>query len=85
MSALIKHYKFANDALARDQASVAAASIAHGEDRQRLSILAQTPDLSLWSPQAQHFPGIKALQQQGFLLSDPAYSAYLADHSKEAK
>lgn len=85
MSALIKHYKFANDALARDQASVAAASIAHGEDRQRLSVLAQTPDLSLWSPQAQHFPGIKALQQQGFLLSDPAYSAYLADHSKEAK
>ncbi|WP_122072822.1 glycosyltransferase family 2 protein [Pseudophaeobacter sp. EL27] len=85
MTALIKHYKFANDALARDRASVADALIAHGEDRQRLSVLGQNPDLSLWSPQAQHFPGISSLQQQGFLQADPAYSAYLAERRHEVQ
>ncbi|MFC4216960.1 glycosyltransferase family 2 protein [Pseudophaeobacter arcticus] len=81
MSALIKHYKFANDALARDRASVAAASIAHGEDRQRLAVLQHSPDISLWSPQAQRAPALATLQQQGFLQADPAYSAYLASHT----
>mgnify|MGYP002332277679 CR=1 FL=1 len=83
MTALIKHYKFANDALARDQASVAEGSINHGEDRQRLSVLAQTPDLSLWSPTAQRYPGITALQSQGFLQTDAAYSADLVQRKSE--
>jgi hypothetical protein len=78
MSALLNHYKFANDALARDKASQARASISHGEDRLRLSVLTQDPDLSLWSPQAQSFDGIATLQQQGFLQADPAYSAALS-------
>ncbi|MEP2717202.1 glycosyltransferase family 2 protein [Pseudophaeobacter sp.] len=84
MSALIRHYKFANDALARDRASVAAASIAHGEDQQRLSVLQQQPDLSLWSPEAQPFPGITALQEQAFLQADPACTACLADLAQES-
>ena len=81
MSALIKHYKFANDALARDRASQARASITHGEDRLRLSVLTQEPDLSLWSAQAQPYSGIAALQKQGFLQADPAYSAYLTQRA----
>jgi hypothetical protein len=85
MTALIKHYKFANDALARDRASVAAAAISHGEDRQRLSVLDQSPDLSLCSPTAQSYPGIAALQRQGFLQADPAFSASLAQRKSEVQ
>lgn len=81
MTALLKHYKFANDALARDKASQARASIAHGEDRLRLSVLTQDPNLSLWSAQAQPFWGIAALQQQGFLQADAAYTATLTQRA----
>lgn len=77
MTALIKHYKFANDSLTRDQKSQAGATIAHGEDRLRVSVLGQNPDLSLHSPQAQSFPGIEALLHQGFLQADPAFRTHL--------
>lgn len=85
MTALIKHYKFANDSLARDRASVAGGMIAHGEDRQRLQVLAASPDLSLWSKEAQRFDGISPLQAQGFLQVDPAYDAYLANLPQAAQ
>ena len=78
MTALIKHYKFANDSFGRDQQSLASASIAHGEDRLRLAAIGQNSDLSLWSETAQTFPGISGLQQQGFLLADPEFTAHIA-------
>lgn len=80
-AALIKHYKFANDAAGRDRASIATASINHGEDRLRASRMENTPDLSLWSDTAQDFPGIHALQQQGFLMKSAAYSAFVAQQT----
>lgn len=78
MTALIKHYKFANDSFGRDQKSQASASIAHGEDRLRLAALRQKSDLSLWSETAQAYPGISGLQQQKFLLADPEFTAHIA-------
>lgn len=77
MTAVIQHYKFANDTLARDRQTLAAGSISHGEDRLRLTRMEQAPDLSLWSEEAQAYPGITALQTQGFLQADPAYSTHL--------
>lgn len=82
MSALIKHYKFANDALARDHASVEQGAIGHGEDRQRLMVLRENPDLSLWSASAQRFPGIAALQEQGFLLRDPDFATAIGQSAE---
>lgn len=68
-TALIKHYKFANDALERDRLSLASAAISHGEDRLRFDLLQNQPDLSLWSEAAQRYPGFLALQKQGFLCA----------------
>lgn len=78
-TALIKHYKFANDALGRDRASIAKASINHGEDRLRAEHMERSPDLTLWSPSAQEFPGIPALQAQEFLMTSDAYKTHLAE------
>lgn len=77
MTALIKHYKFANDSFARDEKTQANASISHGEDRLRLAVLHQHRDLSLWSTTAQRYTGIADLQSQGFLQADPDYSDHI--------
>lgn len=77
MTALIKHYKFANDSLERDRRSLASASIAHGEDRLRLAVMNEQKDLSLWSESAAPYCGISSLQQQGFLQADPAYTQHI--------
>lgn len=83
MTALIKHYKFANDSLSRDRQSQATGAISHGEDQLRLSVLERDPALSLWSEAAEIYPGVPALQEQGFLQADPGYSRYLAAQAVE--
>ncbi len=65
-TALIKHYKFANDPFGRDRAGLAAGAVSHGEDAKRLAIAAD-PDLTLMSPDAQPYNGIAMLQTAGFL------------------
>ena len=74
-TALIKHYKFANDALVRDRKSLAQASISHGEDRLRVDVLQANSNLSLWSETARPFPGLAALADAGFLVAPPRPSA----------
>lgn len=83
MTALIRHYKFANDSLSRDRQSQATGAISHGEDQLRLSVLERDPALSLWSEEAQVYPGVTALQEQGFLQADPGYRRYLEAQAAE--
>ncbi|MEL0435754.1 glycosyltransferase family 2 protein [Phycobacter sp. K97] len=83
MTGLIKHYKFADDALARDRKSVETASIAHGEDKLRLERLSKQPDLSLWSEAARETPDIATLQDLGFLKASEDYDAYLREMSRK--
>lgn len=77
ITGLLKHYKFANDSLARDRKSVAEAAIAHGEDQLRLSALSSNPDLSLWSEAALQAPDIATLQDKGFLIASEDYSQHI--------
>lgn len=65
--AVLKHYKFANDPIGRDQASLASKSIGHGEDALRLAGFDARPDLSLWSDHAEVYDGPAALRAAGFL------------------
>ncbi|MFV1440343.1 MULTISPECIES: glycosyltransferase family 2 protein [unclassified Phaeobacter] len=77
--AVLKHYKFANDPMARDQASLSRAAISHGEDALRVAGFATTPDLSLWSEKAQRYDGPETgpqqLREAGFLQVSPRYLA----------
>lgn len=69
--ALIRHYKFANSPLVRDRRSIAEGSVPHGEDALRARRMAAEPDLSLCPPEARLFPGVAALQDEGFLRRGP--------------
>ncbi|WP_405116847.1 hypothetical protein L0Z64_15185 [Phaeobacter sp. BS23] len=81
--AVLKHYKFANDPMARDQASLAADAIPHGEDALRVAGFAKRPDLTLWSQTAQKYDGPEtgpaALRTAGFLQVSARYLAEIAD------
>ena len=83
MTALIKHYKFADDPLARDRKSVDTAAIAHGEDKLRVERLSKQPDLSLWSEAARQTPDIATLQGLGFLKASEDYDTYLREMSQK--
>lgn len=65
--ALIRHYKFAGESLARDLRAQAEAVSEHGEDRLRAAVMQGNPELSLWSEAALEDPGIAELRRRGFL------------------
>ncbi|APG48192.1 glycosyltransferase family 2 protein [Phaeobacter porticola] len=71
--AVLKHYKFANNALARDRASQSSEAIPHGEDALRVAGFSADPDLSLWSTAAQVYEGPALLRAQGFVQLAPRY------------
>ena len=71
-TALIRHYKFAGDAAARDSDTVARGVIRHGEDRARLVRLEAEPDLALWSGGMARLGGVAPLYEAGFLQRAPA-------------
>jgi len=71
-TALIKHYKFAGDAAARDADTAARGVIPHGEERARLARLAGKQDLTLWSEGMARLDGLEPLYEAGFLLRAPA-------------
>ncbi|MFK7753076.1 MAG: glycosyltransferase family 2 protein [Sedimentitalea sp.] len=77
-TAVIKHYKFTNQPLARDAALVADQAIGHGEDKLRLSVLERDPDLTLFSNDARRFDGLDALYDSGFLIRSPRFEAFVA-------
>lgn len=69
-TALIKHYKFANDPFDRDRAGLAIGAVSHGEDTKRLAVA--NPDLTLLSPEARLYTGFVMLQDAGFLTAPDA-------------
>jgi hypothetical protein len=79
-TALIKHYKFANDTLGRDRDSVANNAIHHGEDALRLKRMSEDSALSLSSDTAQDFAGIAQLQHQDFLVASDRFRAFIAEY-----
>lgn len=78
-TAVIRHYKFAGNVAARDEASASASDLAHGEDKARLEVLEAQDDLTLHSQDAQVWAGIEPLYAQGFLTQSQTYSAFLAE------
>ena len=78
VTAVIKHYKFANDPKGRDAASLAAGDVAHGEDANRARVMEQTPDISLFSLDARRWNRVELLYRAGFLVSSDDYTAHIA-------
>ncbi|MEQ6248534.1 glycosyltransferase family 2 protein [Sulfitobacter sp. HNIBRBA3233] len=79
-SAVIRHYKFAGNSAARDRAQ--AAGLAHGEDRARLAVLEETPDVSLYADSAARWTGIDALYEGGFLVRSDSFTRHIAQVSQ---
>lgn len=78
MTAVIKHYKFANKLAERDAASLANGDLAHGEDVRRMAVVKQNPDVSLFSLDARRWNRVELLYRAGFLVPSEAYSAHVA-------
>lgn len=70
-TALIKHYKFAGDSIARDSDTLARGVSDHGEDALRTRAFEATPDLSLAGSDARKFVGLQPLFDAGFILDWP--------------
>ncbi|MEP1766202.1 MAG: glycosyltransferase family 2 protein [Sulfitobacter sp.] len=81
-TAVIRHYKFAGNIVARDAASAGSGDLAHGEDAARLEVLNAQQSLTLYSEDAQPWRGVEALCEDGFLTCSDAYRAYLKDQPK---
>ncbi len=79
MTAVIKHYKFTNNPMQRDSASLGSGDLAHGEDVARLRTMTQDPDVSLFSLDARRWNRIELLYRAGFLVPSDDYRAFIAD------
>tara|TARA_R110002020_G_scaffold67179_11_gene176540 strand:- start:20191 stop:21231 length:1041 start_codon:yes stop_codon:yes gene_type:complete len=77
-TAVIRHYKFAGNVVARDAVSAIRGGVAHGEDRARLEVLGARSDLTLYSGDARQWTGMAPLFNAGFLIASPDYTAFLA-------
>ena len=77
ITGVIKHYKFAGDTAARDAASLLSGDLAHGEDAARAAVLAQTPDVTLFSLEARRWNRIELLIRAGFVLGSDRYTAFI--------
>ncbi len=78
ITAVIKHYKFAGNSVARDRASISSGDLAHGEDAARAAVLSDAPDVSLFSLEARRWNRVELLIRAGFILGSERYSSYLA-------
>ena len=78
VTAVIKHYKFANNLLGRDAVTLSSGAVAHGEDAARAEVMTQSADLSLFSLDARRWNRIDTLYRAGFLNPSESYSAHLA-------
>jgi len=77
-TALIRHYKFANDPFGRDADTINRKAIPHGEDQKRVAVFQQAPQLSLFSETAKTWAGVTTLYEQGFLVRSQDFSAHVA-------
>ena len=79
ITGVIKHYKFAGNTAARDAASLASRDLAHGEDAARARVLAEDPDVTLFSLDARKWNRAELLIRAGFLLGSERYDAFLRE------
>lgn len=84
MTAVLKHYKFANDAAAWDAETLGAGNLAHGGDARRMAVIGQNPDISLFSLDARRWNRVELLYRAGFLVPSDAYSAHVANWRDES-
>lgn len=78
VTAVIKHYKFANNLMGRDAATLSSGAVDHGEDAARAQVMTQSDDVSLFSLDARRWNRVDVLYRAGFLNASDRYSAYLA-------
>ena len=74
---LIRHYKFSNDPVGRDMASLARRALEHGEDAARAAKLAAEPDVRLFSLDARRWNRVELLYRTGFLQGSEDYTEHL--------
>lgn len=79
ITGVVKHYKFANDTLARDAANLKRAGFEHGEDISRLRFFSENPDFSLFSQDASRWDGVSKLIDADFLLRSPRYTKFVKE------
>ncbi|KIN64462.1 Glyco tranf 2 4 domain containing protein [Sulfitobacter noctilucicola] len=80
VTGVIKHYKFAGDAIARDAASLLSGDLAHGEDAARAAVLSDQPDVSLFSLDARRWNRVDLLIRAGFLVGSARFSAFIKEY-----
>jgi len=78
VTGVIKHYKFANNPMMRDTATLASGAVDHGEDSARVKVMQDSASLSLFSLDARRWNRVELLYRAGFLNGSEAYSAHLA-------
>lgn len=76
VTALIRHYKFTGDIIARETAQLQRNTWGHGEDRARMSKLADNPDYVITCANARRFTGLEALVEEGFLVQSETFSTW---------
>jgi hypothetical protein len=76
VTALIRHYKFTGDFIARETAQVQRNTWGHGEDKARMSKLIDKPDYVISCHNAKIFSGIEDLTENGFLVSSDVFERY---------
>lgn len=77
-SALLRHYKFAGNILAREQKLLAENRISHGEMRQRMARIARETDINLGTYAEFSHPTPEGLIEKGFLKASPEALKMLA-------
>ena len=71
-SALLRHYKFAGDMIAREKKLLAENRVAHGETKLRIAQLDQETDANLARHAESAGPTVETLRAQGFLKASEA-------------
>lgn len=84
-TALIRHYKFANDPAGRDADAARRQAILHGDDLKRIGVYEKAPDLTLYSEDCRRYRGIAQLIDDGFLVASPAYSDFVAAQESKSR
>lgn len=76
-TALLRHYKFTGDFVARERKLLAEGRIAHGETALRMNTIANKPNLRFSQPASLRYSTPEALIDEGFLVMPQAMKALL--------
>lgn len=76
VTALIRHYKFCGDIVARETEQLRRNVWGHGQDQARMSKLATDPDYVIDCANARTYGGVDALVEQGFLVRPEMFDAW---------